>query len=539
MMQSSARGRFAAITALVASFIIVFPASAGAAVSPPAQVTSVRTIGQDWPTKRVHLGWATQSGVSYVLKWSTSPSFSTKTYLDVTSASAWLTGIEPGTDYYVVVAAKKNGVSGKWSSTFRTRLAASSVSLPTSVQARGAVGGINLTWNGNNASEYEIRMSAGPNPNRVPDRWSSRWVPWFDAFGSSSRSRFVPSAARDLTDVAFGNPIYAQVYARNTFYDPSAYRKSAQVVAWPKPVAPASVGLTVNFGSYNVMCSTCEGASGRPWSERRAGVAKNIVDAELDIVTLQEASGPAVVSNAQVYSDIATLLPDMRLVDAAPYSRGKGDQGARILYDPKKFEVVSKGLLTGVKDYRSNPALADLNLPWARLRALDGSGVEVVVVSGHFALPAATDADVRKSALGQDSRQLIDAVRAINPPSTAGVSLPVILGADLNDSRFPENRADGAQPTLVREGGFYDASASLKRVGTERSTYNYLVPPNEQSSNARIVDPNGDGQRIDYILTQGFQGSAQFTNHFNGGSSPVPSDHNLISSSLVIPHGAS
>lgn len=537
-MQSSAKGRFALFTALVALLVVVFPVSAGAAVSPPAQVSSVRVTGQDWSTKRVQIGWAAQSGVTYVLKWSTSPSFSTKTYLDVTTANAWLTGIEPATDYYVVVASKRNGVSGKWSATFRTRLTASSVTLPSSLQARGAVGGIDVSWNGNNASDYEIRMSAGPNPNRVPDRWSSRWVPWFDGFGSTSRTQFVPSAARDLTDVAFGNPIYAQVYARNTFYDPSAYKKSAQVVAWPKPVAPATTGLPVTFGSYNVMCSTCEGSSGRPWNERRTGVAKNISDAELDIVTLQEASGPALVSNAQVYSDIATMLPDMRLVDDAPYSRGKGDQGARILYDPKKFEVVGKGLLTGVKDYRANPALADLNLPWARLRALDGSGVSFVIVSGHFALPATTDADARKTSLGQDSRQLIDAIRVINPPSTGGVSLPVILGADLNDSRFPENRVDGAQPTLVRDGAFYDASASLKRVGTERSTYNYLVPPNEQLSNARIVDPNGDGQRIDYILTQGFRGSSQFTNHFNGGSSPVPSDHNLISSSLVVPPGA-
>lgn len=538
-MQISAKGRFATFVAtIVACLVVVAPATASAAVSPPPQVSSVRLTGQDWPTKRVQIGWASQAGVTYVLKWSTSPSFATKTYLDVTAPSAWLTGIEPGTDYYVVVASKKSGVSGKWSATFKTRLVPKSVSVPTNVQARGAAGGVDVSWNGDNASDYEIRASAGPNPNRVPDRWSSRWVPWFDAFGSSSRSRFVPSTRGDLTDVAYGNPIYAQVYARNTFFDASAYKRSAQVVAWPKPTEPVAAGLPVNFGSYNVMCSTCEGTSGRPWSERRAGVARNIANARLDIVTLQEASGPALVSNASVYSDIDALLPDMSLVDAAPYSRGKGDQGARILYNPTKFEVVASGLLTGVKDNRPKPAQADLNLPWAKLRALDGSGVTVLVVSGHFALPSTTDPEARKTLLGQNSRQLIEALRVANAPTAAGVSLPVILGADLNDSRFPENRIDGAQPTLVRDGGFYDASASLKRVGTERSTFNYLVPPSEQTSNPRIVDPNGDGQRIDYILTQGFRGSTQFINHFDGGSSPIPSDHNLISSQLMVPKPA-
>jgi hypothetical protein len=49
-----------------------------------------------------------------------------------------------------------------------------------------------------------------------------------------------------------------------------------------------------------------------------------------------------------------------------------------------------------------------------------------------------------------------------------------------------------------------------------------------------VSDFNGDGQRIGYVLTKGFQGSDDFTNEWNPGGSVIPSDHNLITGVLRI-----
>jgi hypothetical protein len=297
---------------------------------------------------------------------------------------------------------------------------------------------------------------------------------------------------------------------------------------------PDESALAVKFGSYNVECSGCEKPGTPEWITRAPAIAQNITAQQLDIATVVEASGHSDSNPYDPYEQAWVDL-DRRLTSLAVTDTGDlpnpSDQGNRIFYNPSKFTLVATGNLGGVYDYRQTDwAHHFINTPWAELRSKTSPDTSFLVVAAHYGVPQTTDPVLRKTQLGIDSARLLGSLAAVNT-----AHLPVILGGDLNDNRYPEDRTDGAQPTLIR-GGFYDAAASLHRHGTAKSTYNNSLAPSNQ-----VSDPNGDGQRIDYILTQGFRGSDQFTNNYlpvgTDGRllSVVPSDHNLITASLHVP----
>lgn len=461
---------------------------------------------------------------SYVVKRSTSSNLSSPVYTDVTVNGLWISPLTPGKDYYFTVAAKNGTTAGSWSSTFKTRLQANAVAVFGEPSLTPVSAGMKFSWPAvANASDYRYRWSAGPNPNRTPDRWTQHVSDWRTAFNPSVRSTTIPLTDADLTKVAYGNPVYARAEARDTYFNSTYVRQSKQKVAWPTPVSPDASASAIRFGSYNVQCSGCE-VSGEPkWAGRASAVAANINRKNLDILTTLEASGDTDSKTSgvqQVYTDLDRRLPDLQLTNSESASN-TSDPGNRIFFNPAKFTLVATGSLAGIHDYRGSGR--DLYTPWAKLRAKTGTQATFLVVAAHYGIPTTTNPTTRKTQLGVDSAQLLKALNAMNTSR-----LPVILGADLNDNRYPEGRTDGAQPTLVR-GGFYDSSASLHKYGTMKPTYNNYKAPSQQ-----VSDPNGDGQRIDYILTKGFQGSDEFTNEWNPGGSVIPSDHNLITAVLRV-----
>lgn len=506
----------------------VLPANA-ASTTTPAQVTGVKFANQDWANRSLKISWGAVSGATtYVVKRSTSSNLSSPIYTDVTVNGQWFSPLNPGQDYYFAVAAKKGTVAGKWSATFATRLKANAVAVfPAGTALAPVQNGVKLSWPAvANASDYRFRWSAGPNPNRTPDRWTQHISDWSTAFNPATRSTTIAGTDADLTKTAYGNPIYARAEARDVYFNSTYVRQSPQVVAWPTPVAPDSSAQSLRFGSYNVLCSGCETKGEATWPSRGPAVAANINRKNLDILTTLEASGDADANASnglqQVYTDLDKRLPNLQLTDSST-AANTSDGGNRIYYNPSKFTLLGTGTLPGIHDYRGTNR-PDLYVPWAKLQSKTGSKATFIVVAAHYGIPSTTDAVTRKTQLGTDSAELLRALSAMNSSS-----LPVIVGADFNDNRYPEGRTDGAQPTLIR-GGFYDSSASTHRYGTAKNTYNDYKAPSQQ-----VSDPNGDGQRIDYILTKGFQGSDEFTNEWNPGGSVIPSDHNLITAVLRVP----
>ncbi|MFJ3035360.1 endonuclease/exonuclease/phosphatase family protein [Curtobacterium pusillum] len=489
---------------------------------------------QDWAGKSVKVKWnSVSNATSYVVKWSTRSDLGSPKYKDSTVVGAWMTALQPGATYYVTVAAKNGTTAGAWAKAVTTTLQPNAVSTFGSISAKPAANGVSVSIpEVANASDYQIRWSAGANENRTPDRWTPHFTPWSSAFDPATRTWTLAGSESDLTSVAYGNPIYVRAMARNTYFNSTYVRKSDQVSAWPTPTKPIASDLAVHFASYNVLCSGCEKAGTPSWSTRAPAIASTINAKDPDILTVLEASGLSNGSgSSQAYLDLDRRLPNLELVDASTMTVSKSHQGNRILYNPAKYTVLDHGVLSGIKDYEVYPesAAPDTNTPWAKLQSRDGSGTAFYVVAAHYGIPSSSYSQPRKTLLGQNSAQLLSALNRVNTPNASGKRLPVILGGDLNDNRYPEDASDGAQPTLIR-GGFYDASASQHRYGTAKPTYNNSLPPSQQAD-----DPNKDGQRIDYILTQGFQGSDEFVNNWNPGTSVVPSDHNMVETRVHVP----
>lgn len=527
--------RRACVTVAVVGALVAVAVTPAHAATAPGQVSGVVSSTQSWASKTVLLKWKAMAGVTYQAKYSTSSSFSSATYKNVTAAASNLTGIQPGHTYYAVVRAKKGTTYGAYSSRISFSLKADYTGVFPSVSAKPATNGITVDWGAAPyATDYRVVASAGPNPNRRPDYWVPSATSWFSAFNPVTKSRTIAGTDTKLTKTAYGNPIYAHVEAKSTVKPSTHVRSSAQVVAWPTPAKPDESALAVKFGSYNVECSGCEKPGTPGWTTRAPAIAQNITAQGLDIATVVEASGHSDSNRndpyEQAWVDLDRRLASLTVTDTGDLPN-PSDQGNRIFYNPSKYTVVATGNLGGVYDYRQTDWSHNfINTPWAELRSKSSPDTSFLVVAAHYGVPKTTDSVLRKSQLGTDSVRLLASLTALNT-----AHLPVILGADFNDNRYPENRIDGAQPTLIR-GGFYDASASLARHGTAKSTYNNSLAPSKQ-----VSDPNGDGQRIDYILTQGFQGSDQFTNNYlpvgTDGRllSVVPSDHNLITASLHVP----
>ena len=523
----------ALLTALIAG---TMGAPAAQAASVPGQATGVKIAGQDWTNRTVKIQWTKVAGAtSYVVKWSTDSHFSKPTWGSSTGTTFSAGKLTPATTYYLVVAAKNAAGSGRYSTTLQVRLKPQAVGTFASVSATPTSTGVRVTFSAvPNASDYRVRWSAGPNENRKPDKWGEHYSSWFTAFGKAGNLTYdVPMSATDLTSTPYGNPIYVRLQARNTYFDTTYIRKSLQVNAWPAPKNPASSGTALRIASYNVMCAGCEPSGGEPWSGRVAALTTVIEAAAPDVLTTLEASGPSgSATNREAYQDLDAHLRNLQLTSASAAPAGTTEAGTRIFYNPTNLTLLKQGYLSGVKDYRSYPASTarTTSIPWASFSTKGQPNSRLIVIAAHFALPSSEyGASAKKGLLGDNSAQLVAALNRLTATDSDLAGLPVVLGGDLNDHRYPENETDGAQPTLVRA-GFYDSSASLRRSGTDKPTYNSFKPPADQLS-----DPNGDGLRIDYLMTRGISGSLDFRNSWNPGSSILASDHNLISTTVRLP----
>ncbi len=310
---------------------------------------------------------AVPNATSYVLKWSTRSDLASPVYRDSSVVGAWMTNLRPATTYYVTVAAKNGTTAGSWAKTVTTTLQPNAVATFGTITAKPAQNGVTVSIpEVANASDYQVRWSAGPNENRTPDRWAPHFTPWSSAFDPATRTWTLPASDSDLTSVAYGNPIYVRAMARNTYFNSTFVRKSAQVSAWPVPTKPVSTDLPVHLASYNVLCSGCETGGAPGWSTRAPAIAATINAKDPDVLTVLEASGPSGgTGSAQAYLDLDRRLPNLQLVDSAPMTVSASHQGNRILYDPSKYTVVDHGVLSGIKDYEVYPASAapDTNTP--------------------------------------------------------------------------------------------------------------------------------------------------------------------------------
>ncbi|WP_460446328.1 endonuclease/exonuclease/phosphatase family protein [Angustibacter aerolatus] len=313
----------------------------------------------------------------------------------------------------------------------------------------------------------------------------------------------------------------------------------------PRPVTPKA-GTPLRVASFNVRTARWANPS---WASRVDAVATAIDVHHPGVVAIQELSpgradgggGDTAGAPRQTQTLLDALAArgadQYRLVRTtwyiAPGERA-GTQGARILYDSTRYDLLSDCPdRVGARPVSTScsmemPVLAEDDLgvrrsvSWALLQDR-ASDKRFMVVSVHLDERKSANADLqhRYQALRRTQLRAVLARVAVENPD----HVPVVLGGDLNSWQAARG-GDPAHDALVAA-GFYDTADAVTQVNTRWTTYNAF---------ARTVpkSPSGWGARLDVIATKGLRGAVRFENVLQRTQTNRPSDHDMVVADLQL-----
>ena len=302
--------------------------------------------------------------------------------------------------------------------------------------------------------------------------------------------------------------------------------------------------LTMRVGTFNVL--TARANKGRSWLERAPAVAREIASRNPDVLAIQElspgrADGSKATTTGHLRQTISLehalerVVGDDRyqLVRTTPYVKPRtehGTQGTRILYDTRKFELLSNcPEQTGMRNYNSSCSM-DLPLREADSESLRRSaayakfadrktGTRFWVVSVH--LDDRHSSTLRKekrynSLRGKQARAVYLKVNGLREPGEK-----IIYAGDFNS--WKKNRAGDAPREYLMRRGFDDTVAADTRINIKYPTINQF----------RTKQP-AKRVRLDVVLIKGMKRALRYENVMKRVDSSRPSDHNLVISDVVL-----
>ena len=304
---------------------------------------------------------------------------------------------------------------------------------------------------------------------------------------------------------------------------------------------PSSLGLRV--GTFNVRTARANDA--RSWLQRANDVAREIASRSPGVLAIQElgpgradgSTGTTTGHLRQTTSlerSLRNVVGDSRyqLVRTTPYVKpgtDHGTQGTRILYDTRKFKLLSNcPEKTGSKNY--NPSCS-MNLP---LRSSDGeslrrsaayakfadrkTGARFWVISVHLDDRHSSSLSTEKSYNALRGRQARAVYLRVNSLRKAGEE--IIYAGDFNS--WQTNRAGDAPREYLMSQGFSDTFSADTRINSRYPTINHF----QTTVPVKAV-------RLDYVLIKGSKRVLRYENVMKRVDSSRPSDHNLIVSDVV------
>ena len=308
-------------------------------------------------------------------------------------------------------------------------------------------------------------------------------------------------------------------------------------------VSEKQSSLTLRVGTFNVR--TARANDGRTWLQRASDVAREIASRNPGVLAIQElgpgrADGSTGTTTGHLRQTVSLersmrrVVGDDRyqLVRTTPYVKpgtNHGTQGTRILYDTRRFKLLSNcPEKTGSKNY--NPSCS-MNLP---LRKSDSeslrrsaayakfqdrkTGTRFWVVSVHLDDRHSSSLSTERSYNALRGTQARAAYLRVNGLRNAGEK--IIYAGDFNS--WQTNRAgDAPHEYLVRQ-GFYDTVDADTRINVKYPTINHF---NTTVSAKRI--------RLDYVMVKGIKRAVRYENVMKRVDSSRPSDHNLVVSDVV------
>jgi endonuclease/exonuclease/phosphatase family metal-dependent hydrolase len=306
---------------------------------------------------------------------------------------------------------------------------------------------------------------------------------------------------------------------------------------------------TMRVGTFNVLTARAD-KGGRSWLQRADDVAREIASRSPGVLAVQElgpgrADGSKGTTTGHLRQTVSLerslkrVVGDGRyqLVRTTPYVKpgtNHGTQGTRILYDTRKFRLLSNcPEKTGTKNY--NPSCS-MNMP---LRSSDSeslrrsaafarfadrkTGTRFWVVSVHLDDRHSSSLSTEKSYNALRGKQARAVYTKVNGLRKAGDK--IIYAGDFNS--WQTNRAGDAPHEYLVSQGFHDTVDAATRINIKYPTINHYkttVPA------AR----SGHGVRLDYVMVKGSKRVLRYENVMKRVDSSRPSDHNLVVSDVVL-----
>lgn len=375
---------------------------------------------------------------------------------------------------------------------------------------------------------------------------------------SGKKSSYTLSAAKAKKSGAAlgsGNHLYYRFSAVNKTKAGSRTRVYPGLRAVLPAPARVGAGTDLRVASYNVASvkATLK-KPGLAWDSRRTKVASTILSSGAGIVGVQELgpgnkhTGGSLNGAARQTDDLVSTLHGaarksgsaarFRLVRTTPYvapGSKQGSQGARILYDTSRYQLLSRcAETTGGREYSSSctitmPILArdsravERKAAYARFKD-SASGKTFYVVSAH--LDPRKDTKATKGRYDKLRRtQIRTVMTSIDRINTT--KDPVIVTGDLNS--WQNNQLTGSMPhRALVSAGYLDGSSSKKRSGAQYGTTTQWQTKAKRAS-------TGFGSRLDYVLAKGVRGSVRYQAHVTKTDARRASDHHLVSAQFRLP----
>jgi endonuclease/exonuclease/phosphatase family metal-dependent hydrolase len=435
--------------------------------------------------------------------------------------------------------------------------AASSVKTPSAFVSVKATPGpksgqVTLSWkqDGKNTNGYKFESAltiwskTDPSLSRTGRHHTTITIP-------DHRSSYTLSAAQVKAAgaaVETGNHLYFRLYAVNKTKAGTKERASKFMAVMPKAVAPKASGSDLRVVSFNVRSAKATGDK-RVWLERADDVAKSIVARNPGIAALQElgagrADGKSGTTNgtARQTESLLSKLASVggskyRLVRTTPYAKPgtvEGTQGARILYDTTRYQLVSHcSDKTGSSNYSGSctikmPILSTDGESQRRRAAYAEfknrrTGEKFFFVSVHLDNRQSANLTTGKKLNALRGAQVKTVTAAINKLNTHGEE--VVVAGDMNS--WQNNPAGNAPHDYLVTHGYYDTASALSMPNVKYPTVNHfdtVLAPNTQ----------GFGARLDMILVKGAKGASTFANVTKPVDANRPSDHNMVYTDIAL-----
>jgi endonuclease/exonuclease/phosphatase family metal-dependent hydrolase len=301
--------------------------------------------------------------------------------------------------------------------------------------------------------------------------------------------------------------------------------------------------LTLRVGTFNVR--TARADDRRSWLERAPDVAREIASRNPGVLAIQEL-GPGRADGSEgstaghlrqtdsLERSLKRVVGDGRyqLVRTTSYFKpgtNHGTQGTRILYDTRKFKLLSNcPEKTGSKNYNRSCSMvlpllnSDSGLgPSAAFAKLADrkTGIRFWVVSVHLDARHSSTLSKEKTYNALRGTQARAAYLKVNGLSKPGEE--IIFAGDFNS--WKTNRAGDAPHEYLVHQGFHDTASATSRINIKYPTVNHF----ETTLSAKPV-------RLDNVMIKGIKRALRYENVMKRVDSSRPSDHNLVVSDVVL-----